>query len=71
MAGADTEKPTVVALTGKQRLALSLAKGGMSHAEIAKRMGLKHRQTATQLIARARAAEEAFRKAVIDFIGNP
>lgn len=62
--------PTIIALTGKQRLALALAKGGMSHAEIAEKMGLKHRSTATKLIARARAAEKAFKDAVVDFIGS-
>jgi DNA-directed RNA polymerase specialized sigma24 family protein len=67
----EAEERTPNALTGRQRLALSLSKAGMSHAEIADRMGLKHRVTATKLIRRARKAEKAFVEAFADFIGNP
>ena len=70
MASTDPDIPTPVALTGRQKVALMLAKAGYSHAVIAEKMGLRHRQTATQLIARARTAEKAFRAAVIDFISS-
>ena len=60
----------MVALTGRQKVALMLAKAGYSHSEIAAKLGLKHRESATQLIARARAAEKAFKDAVVDFIGS-
>lgn len=64
----ETGTPTVVALTGKQKVALMLAKAGYSHAEIAERLGLAQRVSATKLIKRARAAEKAFKAAVVDFI---
>lgn len=64
----ETSPPSVVALTGKQKVALMLAKAGYSHAFIAEKLGLKHRVTATKLIHRARAAEKAFKAAVADFI---
>jgi hypothetical protein len=68
---AADEKPTPVALTGKQKVALMLEKAGYSHAVIAEKLGLKHRQSATELLARARAAEKAWKAAIVDFIGNP
>lgn len=67
---AVTEKPMPLSLTGKQKVALMLWKGGYSHAEIADRMGLSHRETATRLIGRARTAEKAAKAAMVDFIGN-
>ena len=60
----------MVALTGRQKVALMLAKAGYSHSEIAAKMGLRHRESATQLIARARAAEKAFNDAVANFVSQ-
>ncbi len=62
---------TVVALTAKQKTALMLERAGCSHARIAEKMGLKHKESATQLLTRARAAKKAFQRAVVDFISNP
>jgi hypothetical protein len=63
-----TSPPTV--FTGKQKLALSLERAGFHHAEIAKKMGLRHRQAATQLLARARRAEKALEASLMEFLGK-
>lgn len=62
------EPASPIALTGRQKVALMLVKGGYTHEQIAGIMGIKNRETASRLIARARRAERAFHKAVADFI---
>lgn len=64
------ERRVPLALTGKQKVALMLARAGYSHAFIAEKMGLAHRETATRLITRARAADKALRAAITEFLGT-
>lgn len=64
----DERIPT--ALTGRQKLALSLAKAGYSHSRIAEMLHIRHRQAASRLIARARAAADALNDAVMEILAN-
>jgi len=67
----EAEEPTVVALTGRQKLARSLEKAKYTHQQIADLLGIKHRVTVTKLLARARAAEKKVRKALEEFVCVP
>ena len=60
---------TVVALTGRQKVAIMLDNAGYKHRVIAKLMGLKNRESATRLIKRARTAEAAKNAAIAEFVG--
>jgi hypothetical protein len=59
---------TPTRFTGRQKLALMLDNAGYSHTIIAQKMGLRHRQAASRLISRARAAEKELRKAAERFL---
>lgn len=66
---ADMEPATPIALTARQKIALMLDKAKYPHAEIARRMGMKNRETASRLLARARRAEKAMRENAIELLG--
>lgn len=59
---------TAIALTLRQQMAMRLVRAGKSHAEIAEVLDLKHRESASQLIGRAKKAEKAFRSAAVQYL---
>jgi hypothetical protein len=54
-------------LTGKQKVALMLERAGYTDSEIARHMGLRHREAASQLLARARKAWKRWQQLAIEY----
>lgn len=66
---ADEDQATTVAFTGRQKLALMLEKAKYPHREIARRMGLKNKESATRLLIRARRAQRAAQANAHEILG--
>jgi predicted transcriptional regulator len=63
----DGEIDTPLRLTGRQKLAIMLEKGGYTHQQIADKLGIKQ-PAVSRLIARGKAAQAALVRAVEEFI---